>query len=670
MLSVSAAPTPALDAIDLVLDGAAGPAWRSGPIEIALSWGADGLASIDAAVAALRLPAPFGEVRRVALRCAAARVEAQQVRCDAMTLELALRGGPRLTLRGALRADPARGRLDVDLPLQRTAIGRLGAALQFDGSLLDLRLELEGTALAELSRALRADASMLAASAGRVTGSLRFTRRKAGSRIELDAGFSDLAFSDEVGSRAGEGLGGRLRLSARQRGGGWGGSAALALTAGVAYVAPLLLDAGDAPVSVRVGALRYQAPRLSLDDAEVRLGGALAAQGGVQLDLTTAPGIERVALTMPRAPMAELYRLLLQPFFPTGLLSALTLQGHAQMTVDWSRAGTSSARLTLERVAAGDADGRFAVLGVDADLHWGAGIEPAESSLRVEQAQLGRLELGAFRLRLLARDDALVATSDMRVPILDGAVRVARLEASGLGGDLRVEMDAEVEPLSMRALSERMAWLPLSGTLAGRIPALVYARERLAVGGELLLSLFDGSVRISGLSVLHPFREAPEVRGDLTLENLSLQQLSSAMSFGSIEGRLSGYVRGLVTEGLRPVAFDAFLATPEDDRSRHRISQRAVDNLASLGGANAALSSTFLRFFETFSYDRLGLGCRLQAGVCSMRGVAPARRGYYIVKGGGLPPRVDVVGYNTRVDWETLLQRLRAVASSPGPVVR
>ena len=86
-----------------------------------------------------------------------------------------------------------------------------------------------------------------------------------------------------------------------------------------------------------------------------------------------------------------------------------------------------------------------------------------------------------------------------------------------------------------------------------------------------------------------------------------------------------------------------------------------MDNLASLGGANAVLSSTFLRFFKNFSYRRLGLSCRLQGGVCEMGGVAPAKPGYYIVEGGGLPPRVDVVGYNRRVNWRTLLERLRAI---------
>ena len=52
-----------------------------------------------------------------------------------------------------------------------------------------------------------------------------------------------------------------------------------------------------------------------------------------------------------------------------------------------------------------------------------------------------------------------------------------------------------------------------------------------------------------------------------------------------------------------------------------------------------------------------------------MGGVAAADPGYYIVVGGGLP-RIDVVGYNERVDWSVLVERLVRATSSAGPVVR
>ena len=152
------------------------------------------------------------------------------------------------------------------------------------------------------------------------------------------------------------------------------------------------------------------------------------------------------------------------------------------------------------------------------------------------------------------------------------------------------------------------------------------------------------------------------------LENLDLELVTRTFEFGTITGRLSGYISDLESFDWMPEAFDAFLFTPPDDRSRRRISQRAVTNLSSIGGGSgggvaAVLQGGLLRFFDTFGYDRLGLSCRLANDVCIMGGVLPAPQGFYIVKGRGLP-RIDVIGSQTRVAWTTLVRQLGAMMES------
>jgi hypothetical protein len=183
------------------------------------------------------------------------------------------------------------------------------------------------------------------------------------------------------------------------------------------------------------------------------------------------------------------------------------------------------------------------------------------------------------------------------------------------------------------------------------------------------MRVFDGSVVIKNLRFTEPFGIVPRLSADVDLNDLDLESLTRAFSFGRIEGRLGGHIHGLELEQWQPASFDARLETPPGDRSRHRISQRAVDNLASIGGAGGALSRSFLSFFEEFSYDRLGISCRLADGTCDMNGVSPAESGYYIVKGGGIP-RIDVIGYNRRVDWPTLVDRLKHATVAGPPVVK
>jgi len=257
------------------------------------------------------------------------------------------------------------------------------------------------------------------------------------------------------------------------------------------------------------------------------------------------------------------------------------------------------------------------------------------------------------------------------VPLLEGALRVNTLEVAAIGTpELAWNFRGALEPMSLQALTRSLAWPPFGGTLAGDIPLVSYSGGTITVDGSLDLEVFDGAVRLRRLSIDDPFGVIPVLRADVALQNLSLDALTSTFSFGNIQGKLQGRVHGLMLKDWKPTTFDARFATPDDDDSRHRISQRAVENLASLGGAGAVLSSTFLRVFEEFSYRRLGISCRLQNGVCEMGGVAPADGGYYIVEGGGLPPRIDVLGFNRRVDWKLLLSRFELIATTEGAVIR
>ena len=44
------------------------------------------------------------------------------------------------------------------------------------------------------------------------------------------------------------------------------------------------------------------------------------------------------------------------------------------------------------------------------------------------------------------------------------------------------------------------------------------------------------------------------------------------------------------------------------------------------GGVVQALQSGVLRFFDEYSYDKLGITCRLVGDVCEMSGIEPRRR--------------------------------------------
>ena len=72
----------------------------------------------------------------------------------------------------------------------------------------------------------------------------------------------------------------------------------------------------------------------------------------------------------------------------------------------------------------------------------------------------------------------------------------------------------------------------------------------------------------------------------IAMDDLDLLRLTEVLGFGSISGRLDGRINGLRLVDWTPVAFDARLITDEAKGVKQRISQRAVQNISSVGDAS------------------------------------------------------------------------------------
>lgn len=224
----------------------------------------------------------------------------------------------------------------------------------------------------------------------------------------------------------------------------------------------------------------------------------------------------------------------------------------------------------------------------------------------------------------------------------------------------------------MRALTRALGWPPFPGSVSGSIPRMRYSEGAVTVDGALSARVFDGTVTVEKLRLSEPLGVLPELQANVSLRRLDLAALTSAFSFGNIEGRLDGDISDLRMLGFSPVRFKARLYSSPGDKSRHRISQQAIENISDLGGAGAGavLSRGMLRFFESFAYDVIGWSCVLEDEVCRMDGVAPVPgTGYYIVRGKGLP-RINVIGFSRRVSWPLLVEKLREVSAGNMPEIR
>lgn len=608
-------------------------------------------------IAALRLAGQRWS--RLRLDCPQARMSLQALEC---------RGG-------RLRAD---GRpLPFRLELTLDTAGRRGQLVIADGAggRVVARLATDGSLRAKLSRlSLQSLASWLPALAdwqaeGHFDGEAEWLDRGGAERIRVRGTLTGGGFSSADGLRAGEALGVELELDAHTRSGGWDWSASLGWHEGASFWDPFYLVAG--PVLEASGRLRGD--RLEVRQANVTLDGVERLAASASVDLARAH-VDEAALSLAGADLARVGPRFLAPLLSPARADQLRFAGSVS-------AGLRLVDGTLVELDAVFVEAGFSLAApgggvafgpLSGHLPWRAG-EATRARLQIEGGRWGKLALGAFDLEVaLAGTGAHVERA--RVPLLDGAVVLEglalRREEAGWSGS----GSAFVEPLSMPLVSEALGLPAMTGTLSASLPGLRLRPGEIVLDGALVVSVFDGYLRASGLRVREPFGVGAYLSADVVARHLDLAQLTDTFSFGSISGFIDADVLGLELAHWRPQAFDARIVSSEG-RYRKRISQRAVQNISALGGAGAmaALQRSLLGLFETFGYRELGLRCVLRGAVCEMSGIEDgdlADGGFRIIRGGGVPA-LDVIGYNRRVDWKELVDRLqRVLAENVSPVVR
>lgn len=507
--------------------------------------------------------------------------------------------------------------------------------------------------------------------AGTLDGRLAITAPAAAPlRIHGPLRLHAAALQNADSSIAGENLGGSFELVYS------GGAQARVDVEGTLHGGEFLLGSTyvalpATPVGLHITA-RDEGPRgWALPTIAWRDGDVLSGAGSARL----APDGTLEDLTL-QAHSADLGPL--RPRYLSGWLGVLGLgeiELHGSVDLDTRIEGGELAELTavVRDASVRDPAGRFAFEGLRGDLRYSAGAA-VDSALHWEGGELYGLEFGAAELPLASGGGSLRARAPWTVPMQGGTLSltdvVIRPARGDAGTDIRFGM--ALTDVDFGKVSHALGLPAFTGVLGGEIPSAHYANDRIDFDGGLALRLFDGRVKFFSLALERPFGSAPSLSADIDIAGLDLQRLTEVLGFGSISGRLDGRINGLRLVDWTPVAFDARFATVPAPGVPQRISQRAVQDISSVGDSSfvASLQGRLIALFSDFGYRRIGIGCQLENQICTMSGLpgsgaAQGGNAFTIVEGSGLP-RLNVIGHNRAVDWTTLIERL--LAASRGEV--
>ncbi len=462
-------------------------------------------------------------------------------------------------------------------------------------------------------------------------------------------------FSDEAGLHAAEKLTGHLTVVAKQEGDTLHFNSALNWQSGEVFWQPLYFANGGHELQA-AGSLKGDI--LTLDNATLKLDKVGDLKFSGQVDTKTFK-IQKLNADLPNLNLAEAYPLLFKPFLGKTMLNNAELDGKAALNVSVVDSQIKTFKISLKDANIDDKNHKFAFYNVNADIPWSYDAA-TKVSFSYNNGQLLNMPLGRTNIGAEVNRYSLVSPS-IELPILDGAFKLSDISAAYINDNWYWHLRAALTPVSMPDASRAFKLPTMQGKASAEIPLVTYSGGILTTDGEMVLNVFDGTATVSQLTMQNPLGDSPKLSADLVLRNLDMGSLTRTFSFGAIEGKLDGDVLGLELLNWKPVKMDAKLQSSPGNYLK-KISQRAVENISSLGGAGAAaaVQRSVLRFFKEFNYEKMGLSCILRNNVCEMSGIESTPGGYVIVKGSGIPA-ITVLGYNQTVGWSELVDRIKRV---------
>jgi len=406
--------------------------------------------------------------------------------------------------------------------------------------------------------------------------------------------------------------------------------------------------------------LKVKALKLSDD-------GSIVLQASASLNLQDPIKTLRYRVKDLHMQFPAAYERYLEPVLASATLDQLSVVGGFQWTGSGEGSDFPNGTLVFDELSVVDQRrGRFAFTGMSAQVQVGASQGLSEFSWR--GLLLGRINLGAGKIDLKTAPGLFELAQPLNLHVLGGKFVVdefsLQLPAAGTDAEPVVNFNAGLNAMDMEQLTAALGWPTFAGKISGQIPGASFNQGVLTVDGLLSFEAFDGRIQLSQLRVERLFGVLPSLAADLEIQDLDLQLLTSAFEFGRIAGRLDGYVRDLRMLDWSPVSFDAWIGTPARQADSKQISRQAVNSLTSIGGggATAALTGPLMRMFSNFSYRRLGMGCKLENYVCSIRGLQDEDNSAVIMEGSGVP-KLMIKVFNRQMDFPQLMANLSTASS-------
>lgn len=281
--------------------------------------------------------------------------------------------------------------------------------------------------------------------------------------------------------------------------------------------------------------------------------------------------------------------------------------------------------------------------------------------LQFDEGQLGPVRLATTPLNISVTPNRLALQNPLVLEVAGGCLSLDDLLLGSVAEGLLLTGQVRIAGVDLELLTAQLELAPMKGGLDADLGRIHYRGGLLRSEGAALIEAFGGRIRIDRIGLDISNLSYPQFTADIDFQAIDLYQLTQTFAFGAMNGIVDGHIHNLRLLGTTPSQFSALVETRLE--GQRNISVRALNNLTILsqGGLSAALSRGIYQFIDFYRYRRIGIACKLERDLFQLRGIARSDTDRYLVDGGLLPPKIDIIAPPSAIAFSEMLKRLQRI---------
>lgn len=282
----------------------------------------------------------------------------------------------------------------------------------------------------------------------------------------------------------------------------------------------------------------------------------------------------------------------------------------------------------------------------------------------IDSLNLGFIKTEGIKIPFSSEVNKIKTKSPVLIRVMKGEATVEDVIFEfDLKSKPKTKFSLTLKDLNLSEMRHSLGLANLEGLINGTLDVMSLQQNRFKSIGRLDIDIFGGTVKVYDIYGDMSFKN---LGTDIEFDDIDLERLTQTVKIGKMTGVIYGTIKDLLIQYGQAGRFVLDINSRKKEGIRQTVSTDAIENISILGtgseGFSRLLSTGINQFFKEFPYSAIGIRCRLDNDVFTIRGKIQEGGKEYLIKRTFLRG-IDVINQNpdNTISFKDMQRRLSAI---------